>query len=544
MTRPRPGRRTGMRRAAKPAKPSSAPARGARRRTKSKPWRAILVVGLIIAAPTTTWLLYDHVDTPAARPGLPRISETASGMLRVVWHPVARAERYEISVKPLTDGGRKSTVASPESDAQLANLAPDTKYQIRVRAAVPSGNATKMTAFSSPAIATTSADNRPRLLVPEDLRIAETSPPEVRVNWEPTSGSTGYDVQYAKSADFKKATQKHSTATALSLKLIDGNTEWHIRVRATGTGSTRSEWTTPLKIITSPPDQPRTLRVASYNVLCHSCDGASWGQRRSTVAKTIDSVRPDVVGLQEALQSRPRGFSVPQFVDLVKAVNGLGNDYAVTNAAIDASKGERIIYRPSTLTLLKTSQIKYSSQRRGATSRYAVWAKFRERATGKEFFFFTTHLEPGSSSVRLAQAKQLARNIPLIAGKLPAVAVGDFNASQYHYYAVHQALTGAGMVDPLGVQSHSRTPSADATVEKRIHTNYDTYNGSRSTPHVSTSNPEGNGIFLDYIFTTPMRVVEFEVVVRLDSAGRFIRPIPSDHTMLRADVVLPGGNGS
>ena len=44
---------------------------------------------------------------------------------------------------------------------------------------------------------------------------------------------------------------------------------------------------------------------------------------------------------------------------------------------------------------------------------------------------------------------------------------------------------------------------------------------------------------MDYIFTTPMRVSEYEVVLRLNSAGRVTGPIPSDHNMLKATVWLP-----
>ena len=48
-----------------------------------------------------------------------------------------------------------------------------------------------------------------------------------------------------------------------------------------------------------------------------------------------------------------------------------------------------------------------------------------------------------------------------------------------------------------------------------------------------------NGIYLDYIWTSPgIRVPEWETVMDLDADGNFVGRIPSDHNMLRADVVI------
>ena len=44
---------------------------------------------------------------------------------------------------------------------------------------------------------------------------------------------------------------------------------------------------------------------------------------------------------------------------------------------------------------------------------------------------------------------------------------------------------------------------------------------------------------MDYIFVEPMRVSEYETVVRVDDEGRLVGAIPADHNMLRATVWLP-----
>ena len=97
-------------------------------------------------------------------------------------------------------------------------------------------------------------------------------------------------------------------------------------------------------------------------------------------------------------------------------------------------------------------------------------------------------------------------------------------------------MLGAGYIDPLGNSYRSRGSTSGAIVEKRIRTNYSSYNGfSRKAPRFGYV----NGTYIDYIFVTRMRVSEWETVVRIDSAGRFIGTIPSDHNLIRATVWLP-----
>jgi endonuclease/exonuclease/phosphatase family metal-dependent hydrolase len=214
--------------------------------------------------------------------------------------------------------------------------------------------------------------------------------------------------------------------------------------------------------------------------------------------------------------------------------------WKITDQRIDGSLGTRVIFNTRTLRLVKAGAVHYGHQLSGShfRQRFYSWAVFTQRSSGKDFLFVSTHLEPRSVSVRLAQARQLAAGTEQLRGSLPAIVVGDFNASQYHVYGVHQALTSAGYVDPLGVLPSSHRPSGEATVEKRINTHLDSFNNFSSRP-VGSVRPPLNGTYIDYIFSTPMRVLEYENVVDLDSSGRFRGGAPSDHDMLRAVVGLP-----
>lgn len=58
------------------------------------------------------------------------------------------------------------------------------------------------------------------------------------------------------------------------------------------------------------------------------------------------------------------------------------------------------------------------------------WAILRNKTTGAEFMFMTQHLSAYSSDVRDASAEFVVNKIPEIAGDLPVIIMGDYNASE------------------------------------------------------------------------------------------------------------------
>jgi endonuclease/exonuclease/phosphatase family metal-dependent hydrolase len=226
-------------------------------------------------------------------------------------------------------------------------------------------------------------------------------------------------------------------------------------------------------------------------------------------------------------------------MDLMRQLNAREGGWEITDKRIPGTLGVRIIYNTRAVRLVKAGATHYNSQQtsRWTRQRYYTWAIFTQRSSGKNFLFVNTHLDPRSIPVRLAQARQLAADTAKLRGKLPAVVLGDLNASQFHVYGVHDALKSAGYVEPLGIQRASHGVGDD-TVEKRINTHINSFNNFGSRPIIQVG-PSQNGTFIDYIFTTPMRVIEYETVVDLDASGRFRGGPPSDHNMLRAVVGLP-----
>lgn len=308
-----------------------------------------------------------------------------------------------------------------------------------------------------------------------------------------------------------------------------------------------------------------TLRVATYNIRCANCSLNSrinsreknWETRRAKVVAQIKAEKVDVIGLQEASQGLLRGTKISQFDDLV---HRLGAPYALTNDKRygcvkstsykncvkddnGASGGVRIVYNTNRLTLLGQGSKQLDNEAATSGPRFVAWARFRDRASKREFFYATAHTEPGQTKAIWALRKQQAAKIAAAIRAnnprgLPVVLTGDFSSTKLTAVnSVYDVLMKSGLVvDPLGNTHRMRTTSR-ATAGKLINVRYNTLNGFKSKP---TTHPGyALGAHLDYVFASrSVRVLEYKVVVDLTSSGRFSGVIPSDHNMVRATIRL------
>jgi endonuclease/exonuclease/phosphatase family metal-dependent hydrolase len=224
----------------------------------------------------------------------------------------------------------------------------------------------------------------------------------------------------------------------------------------------------------------------------------------------------------------------------MRQLNAREGGWKITDRRVNGTLGVRLIFNTQAVRLVKAGATRYRNQLSGHEfrQRFYTWAIFTQRSSGKDFLFVNTHLEPRSVGVRLQQARQLAADVARMRNNLPTIVVGDLNASQFQVYGVLDALKGAGLVEPLGIMRASHAIGPDATVEKRINTHLSSHNNFAPRP-IQRSSTDANGTYIDYILSTPMRVLEYENVVDLDASGRFRGGAPSDHNMLRAVVGLP-----
>jgi endonuclease/exonuclease/phosphatase family metal-dependent hydrolase len=312
------------------------------------------------------------------------------------------------------------------------------------------------------------------------------------------------------------------------------------------------------------------VRVGTFNIVTVSADGNAsgerkvWRERRGTVISQILREGLDVVGVQEANQSSIYGSRLVddkrnQYLDLRAGLNRQGAAYQVSsvypyncykawssrnchyrNRA--ASGDNRILYNTRTMLLLHKGAYKYPHQVRNSTARYLGWAVFRVQATGHEMLFVTTHLDPYSKSVRVAQWHDLISKVNGLAHGRPVVVTGDLNTTKYSDWAggVMSAMHQSGYDDVFN-QRYRTNPSPIAA-ESTTHAFVNSFNGwRRDVTRYSYWNDRaktGNGV--DWIWTRGVHVSHAEVVADLDErTGQIVGTIPSDHHMVEAGLTVP-----
>jgi len=403
--------------------------------------------------------------------------------------------------------------------------------------------------------------------VPAGLHVVSKTYRSVVLDWAHLPGAASYRLQLTRSPRLTGGKKYGLRPSSMgTFGLLPGRL-YYARVRGIDRDSRAvGPWSKPMLFRTNPapppPKQP-ALTVASFNVRCALCytgmNGEEpWSVRRSAVVKHVMSRRPDVIGFQEASQGRVPGTETPQFVDLRSRLRAAGGEYEITNAVPyncqrpetpigcvpqnrNASQGTRIFYNTKTVSLVRQGS-KLLPSCDDCNNRYVAWAILKQRTTGKSFFFANIHTQfkPIYADLRRDEVRmmmdEIARRNPK---KLPTFVVGDFNSTRYQsprnvpYYEVIER----GFVDPLGHTPKSAAVSPRGTAENRIRANYNSHNNFLRA--VARFAEWENGSNIDYIFTTPMRVLLWETLLNVDARDRMIGTIPSDHNMVLIKAVLP-----
>ncbi|HEY5821692.1 MAG TPA: endonuclease/exonuclease/phosphatase family protein [Propionibacteriaceae bacterium] len=388
----------------------------------------------------------------------------------------------------------------------------------------------------------------------------------VSLKWSAVTKAPRYRVKWSTSSSFTKPKYKELTGTSTTITGLSAKKLYYIKVRVVAkNGDGITAYSKPIKVTT---DATRTgpLRVGSYNVRCDTCflpgtEEARWTDRRDSVAAAIKAQNLDVIGVQEASQgwlfdSSGKKYSLSQFEDLTARV---GAPYKLVNSKRNncvkdttptkceykdqgASLGTRILYNSTRIEIINSGSKLLPETNTADTRHYVAWAEFRQLSTGKKFIFGNSHLTAYAENHELRKVQTevalatIAANNPK---KLPVISVGDWNSGRFDVptNAPYDVYVAAGFVDPLGGAYRTTTIVTGATVEKRINTWLNSFNGFK---RAANGHPTWvNGTYIDYIMTTPMRVSEWETVAKLDAYGNFVGQIPSDHNMIRATVWLP-----
>jgi endonuclease/exonuclease/phosphatase family metal-dependent hydrolase len=417
---------------------------------------------------------------------------------------------------------------------------------------------------------------------PSNLVVSKIQPTSVTLSWDKVAKAPAYKVKYSRSKSMSDPTYVRTTTTSATLPGLKAGTAYYLKVRTTkASGASLSGYSAVVKVTTATVPKDDTpvgtgsaeLRVASYNVTCDKCfDGQAnelhWSGRRDAVAASIKAQDLDVIGVQEASQgwlkdSDGDKIDLSQFEDLR---NALGGSWTLTNSDRNncvkskspnscdykdqgASDGDRILFDASRVTMLEAGS-KLLPNVGGNNDRYVTWARLKQRSTGKQFMYASTHLEPakdsGSAGALYENRRDQAEVVAETVAKhnpehLPAFIVGDMNSTRFaHDYsptnAPYDVYTKAGYVDPLGGAWRTTSTAPGALVKHRVNTWLNSFNGFDR----KVEQKWVNGSYIDYIMVSKgVQVPEWETVANRGADGNLVGIIPSDHNMIRATVVLP-----
>jgi len=176
-----------------------------------------------------------------------------------------------------------------------------------------------------------------------------------------------------------------------------------------------------------------TIKIATFNNQADlSKDHHYWEDHAPRIKMLIDEMQWDVVGMQE-----PFWFQVQDMERMFPDYAWIGNS---TDGKIEDGYWHYnpIFFRTDRLKLLdwgsfwfsETPEIPASKSWDAHTSRFCVWAKFRDRRTGRIFFEFNCHFDHKGEIARQKAAETVLRKAAEIVGSHPFFINGDLNTVQ------------------------------------------------------------------------------------------------------------------
>lgn len=177
------------------------------------------------------------------------------------------------------------------------------------------------------------------------------------------------------------------------------------------------------------PESP--LNVMTFNIRMDTKDdGANqWSNRKDLAADLVKFHGVDIFGAQEVLNH--------QLNDLLQRLP----DYAYVGVGREdgKTKGEYapIFYKKDRFTLEDSGNFWLAEDinavgKKGwdaACERVATWGIFKDKESGKKFFFLNTHLDHMGKIARHEGASLVLEQAHKLAKGLPIIVTGDFNAN-------------------------------------------------------------------------------------------------------------------
>ena len=264
----------------------------------------------------------------------------------------------------------------------------------------------------------------------------------------------------------------------------------------------------------------RSHRILSCNVRVDvpsdSNSGDGWAQRRELCGDVIKAQRADLIGLQEAqlahlqyLKSR-----MPEY-----------DSYAISYSTTDFHPVDAILFLRERYELIsaggfaisETPHVLGSKSWDSANPRLVNWVHLKERASGKEFRYWNTHLDHKGQHAREKGAEMIVQASSVYPADLPQILTGDMNA---HANNPAIATFKAGKwVDTYAAVNGPQDPGFTAHA----------FQGAKFARKNPDGTPKGR---IDWIFCRGRVKPLASAIIRDSRNGHYA----SDHYFISADV--------
>ncbi|MBR6055036.1 MAG: endonuclease/exonuclease/phosphatase family protein [Bacteroidales bacterium] len=172
---------------------------------------------------------------------------------------------------------------------------------------------------------------------------------------------------------------------------------------------------------------PSSLTLMSFNIR----EGSNWTSRRGPIVSMINGESPDLIGLQEV-----KDLDVYDLATQGKHPwNYLKDNLSAYSGYRSGTYHNAILYKTSTVELSNTGifflrdDYNTSGNSWDGYERTALYATVREKATGRYFFYITTHFPMNDSNDGWNKSTALLENriAALNTNNYPVILMGDFN---------------------------------------------------------------------------------------------------------------------
>ena len=276
----------------------------------------------------------------------------------------------------------------------------------------------------------------------------------------------------------------------------------------------------------TPPEPGLSLKIMSFNIRRGTAhDGRnSWVFRRHLVREVLTRYRPDVLGLQEALD-----FQIVEIHSMLPGFEkvDIGNlaGSKVLHNAIFYNAARFVLLEQGTFWFSDTPDIPGSKGWGNIIPRTCTWARLIEKDSEQAFYFYNVHLDHLSRRSRKNSVVFLTQFIHARSSPDPFILTGDFNAREKS--ALIQFLKGK---IPLRI----KTKGSVSNPEPLMDTFRVRYPNDRN---VITFHGYRRYFFrfkLDYIFVSSSIWVEDATIIQ----PQLKKCYPSDHFPLFTHIYL------